>query len=62
MSCMMLLQTIASSSKKSPVLEAIISYALRQIMLWFILTSAKTHYVFVAFLLLFCTKKVTQRY
>ena len=56
----MLFQT--SSSKKSPVLEVIISSALRQIILWFILTCATTHYVFVACLLLVCTNRVTQRY
>jgi hypothetical protein len=38
MSCMMLLQIIASSSKNSVVLEVIISSALRQVMLWFVLT------------------------
>lgn len=58
----MLLQTIASSSKKSLVLEVIASSVLRQIILWFILTCAATHYVFVACLLLVCTNTVTQRY
>jgi len=59
---MVLLQTNLSTSKKSLVLEVIISSALRQIILWFILTCATTHYVFVACLLLVCTNRVTQRY
>jgi hypothetical protein len=62
MSCMMLLQTIASSSKKLLFLELIISSALRQIILWYILTCATTHYVFMACLMLVCTNGVTQRY